>query len=164
VVSTNGRARVAGPDVLARGRRGEQGPARHGGASGSGPGSGVHRRELRVPPGSDLALRLVAVCSDDEDPQDVEGAGRGVAEIACGSGPSVGVGLDEAVSAEPAEDRRGVAGADAEDPGGAVDGEGGVLAEGRVEPAGEVAESWAGEQVVPLVGELVLEELGAMCE
>jgi hypothetical protein len=71
------------------------------------------------------------------------------------------------VSAEPAEDRRGVAGADSEDPGRAVDGEGGVLAEGGVEPAGEVSEARAGEQVVSLIGEFVLEEsdeLGAMRE
>ncbi len=102
-----------------------------------------------------------------EDPGDVDGAGRGVPEISHGSRPSLPVGLDEAVLAEPAEDRRGVAGAYPEDPGGTVDGEGGVLAEGRVEPAGEVSEALAGEQVVALVGEFVLEEsdeLGAMRE
>ncbi len=127
----------------------------------------MHRRELGVPPGPDLALRLITVCADGEDPQDVEGARCGVTEIACGSGPPVGVGLDEAVSTEPAEDRRGVASGDAEDPGCAGEREGGVLAERRVEPPGEVSEAGTGEQVVPLVDELVLEEsheLGAMRE
>ncbi|WDD26996.1 hypothetical protein PSI72_15695 (plasmid) [Clavibacter michiganensis subsp. michiganensis] len=107
------------------------------------------------------------MCTLGEDPGDVEGARCGVPEISHGSRPSLPMGLDEAVLAEPAEDRRGVAGAYPEDPGGTVDGEGGVLAEGRVEPPGEVSEAVTGEQVVPLVGELVLEEsheLGAMRE
>jgi predicted nuclease with TOPRIM domain len=102
-----------------------------------------------------------------EGAQDVEGAGSSIAEIACGSGPSVGVGLNESVAAKPAEDRGGVAGADSEDPGCAVDREGRMLAERRVELAGEVSEAGAGEQVVPLVSELVLQEsdeLGAMRE
>jgi hypothetical protein len=136
MVRAGGRSRVAGPDALTCGRRCKEGPARHGRASGLGSGCGVHRRECGVPPGPDLPLRLVPVRAVGEDPEDVEGAGCGVAEIACGSGPAVGVGLDEAVAAEPAEDRRGVASADAEDPGGAIDCEGGVLAEGGVEPAG----------------------------
>ncbi len=102
-----------------------------------------------------------------EDPGDVNDPGGGVAEVAGRSGPSISVCLDEAVLAEPAEDRRGVAGAHAEDARGGVDGEGRVLAERGVEPAGEVSEAGAGEQVVSLVNEFVLEEsdeLGAMRE
>jgi hypothetical protein len=75
VVRTGGQPGVARPDTLARGRRHEQGPARHGGTSGSRSGSGAHRRELGIPPGPDLALRLVPVCTVGEDPCDVKGVG-----------------------------------------------------------------------------------------
>jgi hypothetical protein len=110
---------------------------------------------------------MVPVRAVDRGVPGRRGYGTRCAEIAFRLEPIVAAGLDGAVSAESAEDRRSVAGADFEDACGAVDREGGVLAEGRVEPAGEVSKAGTGEQVVPLVGEFALEEsdeLGAMRE
>jgi len=158
---------IAGPDAFTGGGGREEGTTGSCRPSRTGSGVAVHGGEFGVPPRPDFALGLIAMGSVVEVPEDVEGSCRRITEISFGSRPPVVMDLDEAVPSKAAEDRRGVACTDSEESRGGIDRERRVLAEGGVDPAGEVSESLAREQIMPLVGEFVLEdidEFGAMGE
>jgi hypothetical protein len=64
---------------------------------------------------------------------------------------------DESVSAESTQDRGGVPGGNPQEPGSRVDRKGRVLAQECVDPSSEVSQSLASEEIVELVGQLVLD-------
>ena len=115
------------------------------------PRGGIHGGELGLPPCPYFAFGSISFGSIEKGSGDAEHARCLVSEISLGSGPSVSMLDDKTVTAEPAEDPRGVAGTGAEESRSGLYGECGVLAEDGVELPGEVTKAGAGEEVVSAV-------------
>jgi hypothetical protein len=110
-----------------------------------------------LPPCPYFAFGSISFGSIEKGSVDTEHASCLVAEISLGSGPSFSMLDDEAMTAQSAEDPRGVPGTGPEDPRSSFYSESRVLAQDGVELSREVTEAGAGEQVVSTVCQFVLE-------